>query len=206
MPKLRFRRDFDKSFSMQEPNLFLIFVSRLNRLEVSYVVTGAVATILYGEPRLTHDIDLVIELHSEDAERFVKAFPGEEFYCPPIEVIRLETHRPLRGHFNLIHQSTGFKADVYLAGRDELHRWAIDNRRRFDLKGEPIWLAPPEYVIVRKLEYYREGGSEKHLRDIAGVLELSSAQIDFNLLQDKIKQYRLENEWQQTKKVFTSPT
>ena len=70
---------------MQEPNLFQIFISRLNKIGVRYMVTGAVAVIIYGEPRLTQDIDLVIELKTEEARKVGEAFPPEEFYCPPEE-------------------------------------------------------------------------------------------------------------------------
>ena len=54
---------------MPEPNLFKIFISRLNKLGMPYMVTGAVAIVIYGEPRLTHDIDLVVDLNREDAEK-----------------------------------------------------------------------------------------------------------------------------------------
>jgi len=70
---------------MQEPNLFQIFISRLNKIDVRYMITGAVAVIIYGEPRLTQDIDLVIELKTEDIEDFRKSFASKEFYCPPDE-------------------------------------------------------------------------------------------------------------------------
>jgi hypothetical protein len=189
---------------MPEPNLFKIFLSRLNRLEIRYFVTGAIAGIIYGEPRMTHDIDLVVGLSDENAEKIVEAFPIEEFYCPPVEIIRLEAKRPLRGHFNLIHHETGFKADIYLLGRDELHHWAMSNRKKFVMEGEPIWLAPPEYVILRKLEYYREGGSEKHLRDILSMVEVSSDQISFDKLEEKIQSYSLQQEWEKTKKLTES--
>ncbi|UCH22064.1 MAG: hypothetical protein JSU83_02080, partial [Deltaproteobacteria bacterium] len=75
---------------MPEHNLFRIFVSRLNKLSIPYMITGAVASIIYGEPRLTNDIDLVINMKSDDVETFADAFPIEKFYCPPPEVIRLE--------------------------------------------------------------------------------------------------------------------
>jgi hypothetical protein len=187
---------------MPEPNLFKIFISRLNKLGVRYMVTGAVAIVIYGEPRLTHDIDVVVDLNREDAEKLVQAFPSEEFYCPPIEIVNLEINRPLRGHFNLIHYETGFKADIYTLGQDELHHWAITNRKTFEMEGEPIWLAPPEYVIVRKLQYYREGGSEKHLTDIANMVEISSSQIDFEQLRIRIKDHALEKEWQKAQKII----
>jgi hypothetical protein len=182
-------------------DLIKIFTDRLNQADIGYFVTGSVASIIYGEPRLTHDIDLVVELDRKDASRVVGAFPLGEFYCPPIEVIQLEIGRPLHGHFNLIHHQTGFKADVYAMGRDKLHHWAMGNRRKLDLEGEPIWLAPPEYVIVRKLQYYREGRSEKHLADIAGMITISADQIDFDVLRERIQQYNLAEEWQEAKRL-----
>jgi len=180
---------------MPGPSLTGAFISRLNDLKIPYAVTGAVASIIYGEPRLTHDLDLIVMLKAEDLGRFVKAFPSREFYCPPLEVMRIEIRRRHRGHFNLIHHETGAKADVYLVGEDELHQWALSNKREFVVEGEKVCVAPPEYVIIRKLEYYREGGSEKHLRDIAGMLELSAERIDMKTLQEKIEQYGLTREW-----------
>ena len=81
---------------MPERNLFQIFISRLEKVQIPYFVTGAVASIIYGEPRLTHDIDLVVELDDEKVEDIIDAFPADEFYCPPIEVIKLEIKRPYR--------------------------------------------------------------------------------------------------------------
>ena len=181
---------------MPEPNLFRIFISRFNNLSIPYMITGAVASIIYGEPRLTNDIDLVVDMNAEDVDAFTDAFPLDHFYCPPREVIRLEIARPLRGHFNLIHHSSGFKADIYASGREELHSWGLKNRKQVDVEGEKFWLAPVEYVIIRKLEYFREGKSEKHLRDIAGILTLSSEEIDFEILNIQVTKKMLEKEWQ----------
>ncbi len=184
---------------MQDHSIFLIFTSRLNSLGVRYMITGSVASIVYGEPRMTHDIDLVIELSHEDAQRFVDTFPIESFYCPPTEVIKVELGRRLRGHFNLIHHETGFKADVYLRGIDPLHGWALRRRNKIEIEGGYIWVAPFEYVILRKLEYYREGKSEKHLRDIHGILAVSSDEIDFMVLEKKVVTLGLSQEWQLAK-------
>jgi hypothetical protein len=187
---------------MPEHNLFQIFISRLNTLGIRYMVTGAVASIIYGEPRLTHDIDLVVELGSEKAEEVVKAFPSDEFYCPPVEIIKLEAERRLHGHFNIIHHETGFKADMYILGQDQLHQWAMSTLKSIEFEGEQVWLAPPEYVILRKLEYYREGGSEKHLRDIAGMVKIASDQINFQELTAKIKQYALLKQWKKAQEIM----
>ena len=160
---------------MPEPELFLLFVRPLNRAGIRYVVSGSVAAIFYGEPRLTHDVDFVVFLDANDLQKLLAVFPASEFYLPPVETMLTEIAREQRGHFNLIHHATGFKADLYPTGRDELNAWAFRGKRAVEYEGEPIMLAPPEYVIVRKLEYYREGQAEKHLRDIRAMLAVPAA-------------------------------
>lgn len=149
---------------------FLLFTRKFRELGIPYMVSGGVAAIFYGEPRLTNDVDIVVFLKPEDVSRIGSAFPLEQFYCPPAETIQAELGRTERGHFNLIHHGTGFKADLYLSGSDPLHAWALSRARTVDFEGEALVLAPPEYVMVRKLQFYREGGSAKHLRDIQRML------------------------------------
>src|ERR1043166_9328028 len=147
-----------------------IFAPRFNALGAPWATTGAIASGIYGEIRTTLDIDIIILLDSPAVIALGRAFPETEFYRPPCDVIEIELARDRRGHFNLIHHDTGFKADVYVSASDPLRAWAIRNRRSVEIENTQLWLAPPEYVIVRKLEFYREGGSEKHLRDIRGML------------------------------------
>jgi len=160
------------------------------------MATGSVASIIYGEPRMTHDIDLVLELHACEVDKLINLFPLEEFYCPPASVIKTEVARETRGHFNIIHHKTGFKADIYPIGQDELHKWAMSERKNIEFEQCCIWLAPPEYVIVRKLQYYQEGGSSKHLRDIKRMLEISGDIIDMSVLKGMVAKYNLSDEWQ----------
>lgn len=184
-------------FLMPEAELSLLFIRPLNKLGIRYIVSGSVAAILYGEPRMTHDVDFVVFLNEENIRRLAEVFPAPEFYLPPTEVIACEVAREQRGHFNVIHNDTGFKADFYTSGRDDLHAWAFRNVRTLQYKGERIVVAPPEYVIVRKLEYFREGGSEKHLRDIRAMVEVSSALIDRNALKEWIQRRGLSEQWAQ---------
>ena len=188
---------------MQELNLFKIFSSRLNQAEISYIVTGSVAGIIYGQPRVTHDVDLVVELDKKQLSQFLEKFPPQEFYCPPEEVIRIEIARETRGHFNIIHHKTGFKADIYPKGTEHLHTWAMANRKKTTLDNDTFYLAPPEYVIVRKLQYYQEGKSAKHLDDIRNILEISPDLIDHKTLLNFIKQYNLQNQWNKISKDVT---
>ncbi len=180
---------------MQGLDLIYLFTSPLDELGVDYLVTGSVASIIYGEPRVTHDIDIVVDISSRDASRLADAFPLDDFYCPPVEVIRLEALRGLRGHFNLIHHQTGYKADIYPKSNQPLHRWALERRRLVELPEGSLWVAPPEYVILRKLEYFKEGGSEKHLRDIRGMLQNLGDDIDREALSEWIERLGLDRRW-----------
>jgi hypothetical protein len=126
---------------MQEPDLFKIFISRLVNLEADYLITGSVAAIIYGEPRLTHDIDLVLEILTENIDSLITAFPKEQFYVPPAEILKNEIRRTERGHFNLIHYESGFKADIYLTGKDEFQKWALINKK--EIQYQDITLCSP---------------------------------------------------------------
>ena len=180
---------------MPEPDLIELFAVPLNQAGIRYLVSGSVAAMLYGEPRVTHDIDFVVVLSAEDAPRLAGLFPPPQFYVPPTGIILAEMQRGTRGHFNIIHTDSGLKADFYTAGRDDLHAWAFRHVRRYAIGEHTITLAPPEYVILRKLEYHREGGSEKHLRDIRAMLAVSGELLDRPALQDWLGRLGLETEW-----------
>ncbi len=174
-----------------------VFAPRFNALGVPWAATGSIASTLYGEMRLTHDIDIIVLLDPAAVAALPRLFPEGEFYCPPRDVIEIERNRERRGHFNLIHHETGWKADIYLSSDDPLHAWGLRNRRAVENEGVQIWLAPPEYVIIKKLEFFREGGSEKHLRDIRGML--SGIEVDQSFLEKEIAQRSLEDVWEKAR-------
>lgn len=181
---------------MLETDLFLLFIRPLNRAGVRYVIGGSVAAMFYGEPRFTRDVDVMVFLNEPTIRKLPEIFPPPEFDLPPQEAILAEMARPQHGQFNIIHMDTTFKADIYLTGRDEFNAWAFRNKRIENYEGETVILAPPEFVIVRKLEYFREGGSDKHLRDIRGMLNISSEQINQSDLNEWIQRQNVTAEWE----------
>jgi hypothetical protein len=178
---------------MPAPSPLAPFLEPLERLGLPYCVTGSVAASVYGEPRLTADIDIVLLLGIRDIAALRTAFPDAEYYVPPDETLRLELARDTRGMFNLIHHASQFKADIYLAARDPLHAWALKHRRRISLEESGAWIAPPEYVILRKLEYLREGGQDKHVRDIRFILVASD--VDRAFVEVEVARLGLSDQW-----------
>ena len=171
------------------------FLEPLERLGLPYCITGSVAASVYGEPRLTADIDVILLLRAEDMGRLMAVFPDTAYYVPPAETLYVELSRSTRGMFNLIHHATQFKADVYIAARDPLHAWALEKRRRIDLQGSGTWIAPPEYVVLRKLEFLREGGQDKHVRDIRFML--AATDLDVAFIEGEVAGRGLQQQWRQ---------
>ena len=165
---------------MPDADLINLFVEPLNRARLHYMVTGSVASMLYAEPRFTADVDVVVRVMAP--EKLRSAFSSPDYYCPPVDVIAVEMARPLHGHVNILHTPSALKADVYLAGEDPLHHWALTLRRRFEVGGREVWVAPPEYVILRKLLFFREGGSSKHVRDVRALVAAQGDKLDFATL------------------------
>lgn len=142
------------------------------------MVTGGVAAVAYGDPRFTRDVDIVLALAARHLEEFEAAFPEPAFYLPPREALTEEIHRRRGGHFKVIHRDTALRADVYLAGDDPFHAWALTRRHAIRVGPGEVRLAPIEYVIVRKLESFQASGSERHLRDVAMMLQVSGDLVD----------------------------
>ncbi len=181
---------------MTEPDLVGLFVEPLENLGLSYMITGGVASVIYGDPRFTRDIDIVLELARSEIDSLSEVFPAAHFYVPPKEALRTEVSRPRHGHFNIIHQDTALRADVYLIKNDPLHLWALGRRTRIPLSDDlSIWLAPIEYVILRKLEYYSASGSDRHLRDVSQMLKVSGDRVNQGELARWVERLDLDEIW-----------
>ena len=178
---------------MPAPDPFAPFLEPLERLALPYCITGSVAASVYGEPRLTADIDVVLLLSLQDVPALRSAFSDADYYVPPEETMNEAVAKGARGMFNLIHHKSQFKADIYIAAGDPLHVWALEHRRRIDLGGSGAWIAPPEYVVLRKLEFLREGGSDKHARDIRFML--AATPVDRAFIEQEVSRLGVREQW-----------
>ena len=183
---------------MPAPDVHTRLLLPLNTTGIAYMVTGGLAAIIYGEPRLTNDVDIVLQLEPEAAERLIAAYPTPAYYTPPLEVVRVEAARGAHDHFNILDVETSLRADIYCLGGDPLGAWAMERRRGIPISGSDIWVAPIEYVILRKLEYYRMSSSDRHLGDIAAMRRISGTLIDQAVLAAWVERLGLDPEWRMT--------
>lgn len=71
----------------------LQFIDPLEKAAIPYAVVGSIAASVYGEPRATNDVDLLIQLPRSEAAKLAGAFSTDDFYVPPVEVIEVELAR-----------------------------------------------------------------------------------------------------------------
>ncbi len=167
---------------------------RFEKLKIEYFLVGSLASMYYSRPRFTNDIDLVVAINPAEIKNFDLYFPLQEYYCPPFEVIRDEVTR--MGSFNLIHQETGIKIDLVLTKNTEHSKSEFSRRKKvFILPVFEAFIASPEDIIIKKLEFYRSGGSEKHLLDVKDmVAEVEN--LDYQYLNSWLSNLSLEKIWQ----------
>jgi hypothetical protein len=119
---------------------------------VPYMVVGSFASALYGEPRLTHAIDFVVQVTADAAELLCSAFPAPEFY---VSVAAAREAVQMRGQFNVIHPTSGNKIDLMIAKNEPWGRAQMGRRIRQPILPDlQAFVAAPEDVILAKLQYY----------------------------------------------------
>jgi hypothetical protein len=162
-------------------------------LGISYFITGSIASIVYGEPRFTHDIDIVADLSEKDIGPLQKCFPEEEFYFDR-DAVNKAIQR--NSQFNIIHPASGLKVDVFIPKKSQYDEGRFQRSKRLLISEEQnASFASPEDVVIMKLRYYRDGGSDKHLRDIGSILDISREMLDFNYIENWAKRLGLIEIW-----------
>jgi hypothetical protein len=140
----------------EELEVLRIVTKRLDAESIPYMVTGSMAVNYYGVPRMTRDIDIVVELSIADLDR-VCALLQDDFYLER-ETIQESIER--RTTFNVIHASLVVKVDFVVRKDTEYRRTEFGRKRRVALEGHPFLIVAPEDLIISKLEWARDTRSE----------------------------------------------
>lgn len=140
---------------------------RLDSGGIPYMLTGSMALALYTRPRMTRDIDLVIECKSCDYETIVKLFE-KDCYVDEQEVRDAIASRTM---FNIIHNEWIIKADFIVRKNTKYRKLEFGRRRHFTIGGAPIWVVSPEDLILSKLYWVKAGNSELQREDVRAMLQ-----------------------------------
>ncbi len=170
----------------------------LDELKIPYYVTGGFAVSIYGRPRFTADIDIIIKMSHHQKGEFAKKI-GKIFPKGYIDKDQIDTALSRQGEFNIIDPESGLKVDFWIAKKDgfeeECFKTAIDKDIDYKVK-----FISPENLIISKLIWYRGSGSTRQLEDIASVMDIQK-KLDMVYLAKWIKKLDLETQFQDLKKL-----
>jgi hypothetical protein len=157
-----------------EPPLARI-VRELDARTIPHMVAGSLASTYHGEPRATQDIDLVIDPSREALLRFASELDPERFYVSREAASEAWARR---GLFNVVDLSSGWKIDLILRKDRPFSREEFARRMPATIFETAVFVASAEDTILSKLEWARSGESERQLRDVLGVVEVSGGSLD----------------------------
>ncbi len=151
----------------EELEVLKVISQRLNKSNIAYMISGSTAANYYTVPRMTRDIDIVVDLKDADIDKFVSLFQND-FYIDK-EMIKKEVLG--EGMFNLIHNQYVIKIDFIIRKDSEFQKSAFSRRRRISIENNLIWLISAEDLVLAKLLWSKDSHSEIQLKDVQNLLE-----------------------------------
>ena len=154
----------------------------LRSLKIDYMVSGSIVSSLQGEPRATHDIDIVVAVPPSSAKDLAAAFPAPGYYLSEESIVEALDSR---GMFNLIDVDSGDTIDFWILTDRQFDVSRFHRKYVERVMGMQIAVSAPEDTILMKLLWAREsGGSEKQFTDALRVFEVQYRKLDVEYLRD----------------------
>ena len=172
----------------EELDVLKLVTQRLRKDKISYLVSGSMAANYYTTPRMTRDVDIVIELLTTHINGFVKAFK-QDFYLDEA-VIEDEVAR--KGMFNLIHKEYAFKIDFIIHQHTAFQDSSFKRAKEVRVADFSVSLISLEDLIIAKLFWAKDSFSELQLNDIRNLLSFNKG-IDQKYLKKWVEALKLEN-------------
>ncbi len=179
----------------EELEVLKVVTECLNRTNIPYMISGSMAANYYTVPRMTRDIDVVIELKETDVDKFVELFAGD-FYINK-EMIKKEVRR--QGMFNLIHTQFVIKIDFIVKKSSPYQDTAFSRKREVLINSNPMWFVSPEDLVISKLNWAKDSLSEMQLKDVRNLLETVD-NLDLKYIDKWISQLGLWQVYKEAKK------
>ena len=139
---------------------------RLDRAGIAYMLTGSMAMNYYAQPRMTRDIDVVIALAPSDAQKIVEIFRPDYYISE--EAVRDSISA--ESIFNLIHNASVIKVDCIVRKNTPYRHVEFDRRKQIEIDDFSTWIASKEDLIISKLFWAKDSGSETQMRDVKNLV------------------------------------
>ncbi len=171
----------------EELEVLKIVTRRLREAGINYMISGSIAANYYTIPRMTRDIDIVIELNESDIDKFVGIFE-DDFYVNRETVVN-EVCR--QGMFNLIYNRYVIKIDFIIKKSSAYQQAAFSRRKQVLIEQSPMWFVSAEDLVISKLIWAKESHSEMQLKDVGNLIETVD-NLDLKYIDNWVRELDLE--------------
>ena len=171
----------------EELEVLRIVTQRLREAGINYMISGSIAANYYTIPRMTRDIDVVIELKQGDIDRFVGLFE-DDFYINR-ETVANEVSR--EGMFNLIYNRYVIKIDFIIKKSSEYQQVEFSRRKQVLIEQSPMWFVSSEDLVISKLVWAKDSHSEMQLKDVRNLIETVN-DLDLKYIDNWVRELGLE--------------
>lgn len=163
---------------MDPQHLLVRVVKILNKLKIPYIVTGGMAIYVWGRPRFTADIDIVIELKKEKVKQLVQILIKEGY----IDEDAVNEALKYESEFNFIDQKVGIKVDFWILKNNEFDKSRLKRGIAKKILNQKVDFISPEDLILMKLLWFNESQSTRQLEDVHSIMEILKDKLDFDYL------------------------
>lgn len=183
---------------MSQQKLLEQLLAILDKSNIDYMVTGSVVSSLQGEPRATHDVDIVIQIHFSSISSLISAFQPPRFYLSENSIKEAIQHQTM---FNLLDTTEGDKIDFWILTNDPFDQSRFERKYSEAVFGMKMKVSSPEDTILAKLRWAKlSGGSEKQFTDALRVFEVQHGRLDLAYLETWANRLGVKDLWEQLKK------
>lgn len=149
--------------------------SKLEQHDIPYMLSGSLAMLTYTTPRMTRDIDIVINIQSTDLDKFLDIFKEGYYINPP--TVEIEIKR--RGMFNVIDFESGFKIDFIVRKNTDFHISEFNRRTLSNAYGFQTWIVSIEDLVISKIKWIQELQSDTQINDIKNLIRNPNIDMEY---------------------------
>lgn len=165
---------------------------RLEKAGIDYMLTGSLAMAVYAVPRMTRDIDIIIQVSLKDVGKIIGIL-SKDFYLDETSVRQAIQNR---GMFNAIHNESVIKMDFIVRKNEAYRIEEFTRRRRIEIQGATFAVVTPEDLILSKLVWAKQADSELQFKDVRRMVAMA---VDEDYLKKWSKILGVEDLWKKAR-------
>lgn len=183
---------------MLQPKLLKKVLALLDENHIDYMVTGSIVSSIQGEPRATHDVDIVVNINNAAIPSLINTFTPPDYYISESAIEDAIRHKTM---FNLLDTTEGDKVDFWMLTEDPFDQSRFARKQMEDLLGIPMKISSPEDTILMKLRWANlSGGSEKQFTDALRVYEVQFSRLDLSYIESWADRLKVRELWEAIKR------